>query len=86
LNGYQVGVTNLVPSNLEKGTSDDLSAAIFGNFNDLVYGMWGGLEILNDPYTQARKGVTRLVLNMYADVAVLRAKSFAAVQDIDTDV
>ena len=86
LNGYQVGVTNLVPSNLEKGNSDDLSAAIFGNFNDLVYGMWGGLEILNDPYTQARKGVTRLVLNMYADVAVLRAKSFAAVQDIDTDV
>jgi HK97 family phage major capsid protein len=86
LNGYNVGVTNLVPSDIEKGDSDDLSAAIFGNFNDLVYGMWGGLEILRDPYTQSLKGITRLVLNVYADVAVLRAKSFAAVQDIDTDI
>ncbi len=85
LNGYNVGVTNLVPSDIEKGGSSDLSAAVFGNFNDLVYGMWGGLEILNDPYTQALKGVTRLVINVYADVAVLRAKSFAAVQDIKTN-
>jgi len=84
LNGYNVGVTNLVPSDIEKGNNDDLSAMVFGNFNDLVYGMWGGLEILRDPYTQALKGTTRLVLNMYADVAVLRAKSFAAVQDIIT--
>lgn len=84
LNGYNVGVTNLVPSDLTKGTGTDLSAMIFGNFNDLVYGMWGGMEILRDPYTQALTGTTRLVLNMYADVAVLRAKSFAAVQDIIT--
>ena len=85
LNGYNVGVTNLVPSNIEKGDNSDLSASIFGNWNDLVYGMWGGMEILNDPFTQALKGTTRLVLNIYADVAVLRAKSFSAVQDIITN-
>lgn len=84
LNGYRAAVTNLVPSNLEKGTSETLSAMIFGNFNDLVYGMWGGLEVLHDPYTQALKGTTRLVLNMYCDVAVLRPKSFAACKDIQT--
>lgn len=81
LNGYTAAVTNLVPSNIEKGNDSALSALIFGNFNDLVYGMWGGLEVLVDPYTQARKGITRMVLNMYADVAILRAKSFAAIKD-----
>ena len=81
LNGYNAAVTNLVPSNLGTDPNDTSSAVIFGNFNDLVYGMWGGLEILFDPYTQALKGTTRLVLNMYADVAVLRPKSFAAIKD-----
>lgn len=84
VNGYPVGVSNLVPSNLTKGTGTALSALIFGNFNDLVIGQWGGLEVLVDPYTQATSGIVRMVINMYADVAVLHAASFSATQDIDT--
>lgn len=84
VNGYQVGVSNLVPDDLTKGTGTALSALIFGNFNDLVIGQWGGLEVLVDPYTQATSGMTRLVLNFFVDVAVLRAGSFSATQDIDT--
>lgn len=84
VNGYPVGVSNLVPSNLTKGSGTALSALIFGNFNDLVIGQWGGLEVLVDPYTQATSGIVRMVINMYADVAVLHPESFSATQDIDT--
>lgn len=84
VNGYPVGVSNLVPDDLDKGTGEDLSALIFGNFNDLVIGQWGGLEVLVDPYTQATSGIVRMVINIYADVAVLHPESFSATQDIDT--
>lgn len=84
VNGYNVGVSNLVPSDLTKGTGTGLSALIFGNFNDLVIGQWGGLDVLVDPYTQAGSGLIRIHINMYADVAVLHAESFSATQDIDT--
>lgn len=84
VNGYPVGVSNLVPSSLSKGTGSGLSALIFGNFNDLVIGQWGGLEVLVDPYTQATSGIVRMIINMYADVAVLHPESFSATQDIDT--
>jgi HK97 family phage major capsid protein len=83
VNGYRVGVTNAVPSNLVKGASGaTLSANIFGNFSDLFIGQWGGLEVLMDPYTQSIKGLTRMTINAYVDVAVRRPVSFAAVKDI----
>lgn len=84
VNGYRVGVSNLVPSDLSKGTGTALSALIFGNFNDLIIGQWGGIEVLVDPYTQATSGITRMVLNVYVDVSILRAESFSATQDIVT--
>jgi HK97 family phage major capsid protein len=48
LNNYPVWVTNNVPSNYTKGShgTADLSALIFStNWDDLVYVLWGGLEI-----------------------------------------
>lgn len=84
LNGYRVGITNIVPSDGTKGTGSWLSTLIFGNFNDLIIGQWGGLDIILDPYTQARKATVRLTLNGFYDVLVLRPESFAACQDIDT--
>ena len=44
VNGYSAAVTNAVPSNLTRGTGTNLSAIIFGNFSDLVIGMWGGMD------------------------------------------
>jgi HK97 family phage major capsid protein len=82
LNGYGCGVTNQVPSNLTKGSSSEVcSAIIFGNWNDLVVCQWGGLDILTDPFTQATKGLIRVVGNTYADVGVRHAESFAAMKD-----
>ncbi len=82
LNGYGLGVSNQVPANLTKGTGTALSAMIFGNFNDLVIGQWGVLDILVDPYTGSNKGSVRVVAMQDVDVAVRNAASFAAIKDI----
>jgi len=76
-NGYPVAVSNLMPADLVKGAGDPLSGLIFGNFEDVIFGMWGGIEILSDPYTKATNGMTRLVLNVYSDVKIVRDESFA---------
>jgi hypothetical protein len=55
---------------------------IFGNFNDLVIGQWGVLDILVDPYTGSNKGSVRVVAMQEVDVAVRHAASFAAIKDI----
>lgn len=83
--GYNVGISNQVPSNLEKGSSGTVcSAMIFGNFADLFIAQWGGIDLLVDPYTQATSGLVRVVINAYMDVKVRHAQSFAACQDILT--
>jgi HK97 family phage major capsid protein len=80
--GYNFGVSNNVPSNLVKGSSGAVcSAIIFGNFSDLMIVQWGGLEILVDPYTQAIAGLTRMHVNSFVDIHVLRPASFAAMKD-----
>ena len=85
LNGYPVEWTNLVPSNLTKGTTSGLcSAMIFGNFDDLYIGHWGGVDIVVDPYTLAANGDVRIVLNSWDDCVVVNPKSFAAIKDITT--
>jgi HK97 family phage major capsid protein len=83
-NGYQVGVTNNVPSNLTKGEGTALSAMIFGNFSDLIIGQWGGLDIVVDPYTLKKKGEVETTINAFHDIALRRTESFAAIKDLTT--
>lgn len=84
LNGYTAGVTSLVPKNLTKGTGTALSAAIFGNWRDLLIPQWGGLDITVDPYTLATEGEVRIIIQSFFDVLVQRPKAFAVVKDIVT--
>ena len=83
--GYDAYVTNAMPSDLTKGTASGVcSAAVFGNWADLMIGMWGGLDVMLDPYTGATAGTKRVVALQDLDVAVRRLTSFAAVKDLTT--
>jgi HK97 family phage major capsid protein/HK97 family phage prohead protease len=78
----RAGITNAVPSNLTKGTSSGVcSAIIYGNFADLVIGMWGGLDITVDPYTGSAAGTIRVVALQDVDIALRNAASFATMID-----
>ena len=84
LNGYPVDWTTLVPSNLTKGTGTGLSPLIFGNWEDLWIGSWGGIDIVVDPFVLATSAEIRIILNAWNDAKVVEPKSFAAIKDITT--
>ena len=78
-------VSNNVPSNLTKGSSSGVcSALIYGNFSDLLIGLFGDSEILVDPYSAMQTGVTAVRILQAIDVKVRHAESFGAIQDITT--
>lgn len=54
--------------------------AYFGNFSDLLVGMFGGLDIVVDPYTASTTGTVRVVAMQSVDCAVRHAQSFAVGQ------
>lgn len=84
LNGYRCAVTNAMPSNLTKGTATNCSAAIFGNWADLVIGMWGSLDLTVDTTTLGTSGAVRVIALQDVDIAVRNAESFATFADILT--
>ena len=85
LMGYRVPQTSNVPSTLTKGsTFGSCSAMIFGNFNDLLIGQWGGTNVLVDPYQGSNSGTIRVVIFQDVDVAVRHAESFSSTQDYTT--
>ena len=83
--GYNVASTTLVPSDLTKGTSSNVcSAVVFGDFSQLMISMFGGLDVLVDPYTGSATGATRIAMYQDVDVAVRHAQAFAAILDVTT--
>jgi len=82
--GARCGVSNQVPSNLTKGSGTNLSAIIFGNFADLIIAMWGGLDVLVDPYTGSASGTVRIVVYQDVDIGIRHPESFAAIKDAAT--
>lgn len=83
VNGYPMYRSNQVSSSLTKGTGTNLSALIFGDFSQLVIGMWGALEILPNPYGSGyNAGSVDIRAMQTCDIAVRHAESFAAITDI----
>jgi len=84
INGYNAAVSNAVPSNLTKGAGTGVevcSAIIFGNFNDLIIGQWGGYDLVVDPFAKKLNGEVEVVLHSFHDVAARNKESFAAMKD-----
>jgi HK97 family phage major capsid protein len=71
MNGYTAMSTNQVPAN----------AMIFGNFEELIHAMWGGYDVIVDPYTEATAATVRVVVNTFGDVAVRHPVSFCVSAD-----
>jgi HK97 family phage major capsid protein/HK97 family phage prohead protease len=81
--GYDVAVTNNVPSDLTKGTLTTASALIYGDFSQLLFGFHSVADVLVDPYTAGSTGAVRIRVMQEMDLAVRHAQSFAACLDID---
>lgn len=85
LNAHPVHVTNQVRSDLVKGNSGAVCSAIFfGNWDDLVFLYWGGLDVIVDPYTNSTSGDVLITAMQDVDIVIRRAQSFAAMLDAKT--
>lgn len=73
VNGYDHVRSNQVPAN----------TLLFGDFRQLIYGLWGGLDILLDPYTKAKSGDVVIHAYQSVDTGVRHAESFSATTNID---
>lgn len=56
---------------------------IFGDFRDLAVAMWGGIDVLVDPYTSGASGLVRVIANAHVAGAVRRTGSFSYRSDND---
>lgn len=84
VNGYPAYVSNQVRGDFAKGThtAEDLCAAFFGNWAQLIIGQWSGLDILTDPYSLATSGQVRTLIFVDVDVNVAQPTAFAYANDI----
>jgi hypothetical protein len=70
---------NTVIASQVGGAGNDTSAGDLFMFdkNQLVTAGWGGMNLIVDPYTDAAKGVVRIIANEYKDVKFLQKGGFA---------
>lgn len=79
VNGYEAATSNLVPTNLTKGTGTDLHAAIFGDWSQLLIGQFGFYDL--DVFKDAQVGNVNVTINSFFDVLVKQPKAFSVSKD-----
>ena len=81
INGYPIVRSNQVPNAF--GGVANRNCIIFGNFADVVMAMWGGTEILPNPYgTGYAAGSIDLRIMQTFDCGIRRPESFSRIIDL----
>ena len=69
MNGYRALATKNMPAD----------AVLFGDFSQVLFGEWGILELMADPYHEFEKGSVRVRALYSCDIALRHPKAFAAI-------
>ena len=70
-------ISNLVPDDLTQGTARNANAIIYGNWSDLIVGLWENLDLLVNPYgTGYASGKVQIRAMAVLDVAIRHPESF----------
>lgn len=67
MNGYRAACTNQISSN----------AVAFGHWADVIHALWGGFDVVVNPYSFDVNAEVQITVNTFGDVAVRHAASFA---------
>jgi HK97 family phage major capsid protein len=83
LNGYRAAVTNNLPSNGTKGTASGICStlAFSSDWSNFILALFGGLDVVVDPYSMADSGQIKLTANQFIDAAVRNPACFAVMTD-----
>lgn len=63
---YEAYVTTQVPTEV----------GFFGNWEEMMAGMWGGIDVLVNPYSKDKEGIVRITTGQMCDVASRHDESF----------
>jgi HK97 family phage major capsid protein len=83
VNSYRAAVTNNASSTGTKGSASGIcsSLAFSSDWSDLIIALFGGFDVVVDPYTQADSGQVKITGNQFIDVGVRQVASFSAMTD-----
>lgn len=71
MNGYRAGSTNQIPNN----------QLLFGVFDQAILAMWGGYDVVVNPYSLDTQAEVRITCNVFIDVAIRHPQSFCVSAD-----
>lgn len=71
VNGYRATVSNQVAN----------KDVFFGNWSSMIMALWGGLDLMVDPYAGSTSGTVRVIALQSVDFAVKQPASFCYAQD-----
>ena len=81
IDGAEVIQENNLPQT--GGASNNLHSMIFGTPSDIDWGMFSGMELLVDPYSNAETSDTRVFLTQAYDFSPRHVDSFVVATDVD---
>lgn len=71
VNGYRAIASKQMPNNL----------VLFGNWSEVIHGLYGGYDVIVNPYSRDTDAAVRITINTFGDVALRHAASFCASAD-----
>lgn len=71
VNGYQSKASNQIPNNL----------MLFGDFSQFIHALWGGMDIVVDPYTLAPNAEVQVSFNTFGDGVARHPQAFVLSTD-----
>lgn len=71
VNGYPAFDTQQVPNNL----------VIFGSWSEVIQALWGGYDVVLDPYSLSKQAEVVVTINTWGDVAIRHPQSFCVSVD-----
>jgi HK97 family phage major capsid protein len=81
--GYPYKMTTQIPINLTKAEGTGLTEVYFGNWQELIIGQWGGMELMASQETSDafEKDQTWVRILQEVDIAVRHGESFCLIND-----
>lgn len=84
--GYEMLTTTQIPTNLTKAGGTSLSEVYFGNWDDLIIGQWGGIDVARSDSagTAFEQNQSKIRLIQMVDTRVRHPESFCLCNDAKT--
>jgi hypothetical protein len=74
-NGQIINIPTIYSNNMPANN------ILMGDFSKFVMGVWGGVDLVINPYTKAKEGLLEIVVNQFFDMGCLYPQAFCKITD-----